>query len=331
MDLEALPSDDEGSDGECGSDGEGSDGEGSDGEGSDAPTPPQAPPARTRNGRRQQQQRQQRPQQQRQPVEVEMPLEAPAPPLGWRRRAAATTGLAATLQAVRDGGVSLQHRNTPRRAAAAGVLQAAAAAAASSSDSEAAGPTLEDLAAAAAVAAAVDSPAPARPKRTALAAVREHVAAAQERNCERIEGQRRQRGKPKDFQVGDLVFLKLPLAVRGPLDQPNLLCRVLDVDNRSLFKLRCNSGILNDRYHAEELSRAPAAAAAGLTFEGLGRRGVPKVAIAAAAATQHVGAAAVRCACRKGCTSRCACKKAGVLCSRECKCPTGCGHSCENY
>lgn len=227
-------------------------------------------------------------------------------------------------------------RTAPPRAAAAGVQRAAAAAVEdSSSDSDMEGCTLDDLAAAAEEVAAAASPVPSRPrpKRKALAEAWDHVDAAQPRNYQRIEGQRRAKGVDKDFQRGDLVYLRIPQGVPLPACGPRkVLCRVLDVDNRGLLLLRCNAGVLDHRYPAADADIAPPLAAERLTFEGLQRRGVPKVTISAAAAAECGGVVAVvRCGCRKGCGTKCKCRLAGQQCSRQCKCVCGRGGSCENY
>ena len=329
-------------------------------------TPPSPPRKRTRSQSEQElasaptRKRTRRGQQQQVPVPLQPPPASEEPAnvsaMPGRPMRAAAQGLHTAMQAVLAQGMpaaASPPRPPPRRAAAAGVDAAAravtaqgmpadmaesggmqhtagagvqAAAARSSRGRQAAGPTLDDLAE---VAAAEISPAAAA-LLSDLVAAQDHVLAGQAANHRRIEGQRRPRGEAKDFQCGSLVYLTLPMAVRSALDPPKLLCRVVDVGSHGLCLLRCNSGLLDSRFPTSQLSSAPSAAAASLTFEDVRRRGVPKVSLAAAAAAQHRGGDGVKCACKKGCSSRCACRLAGRVCGRHCKCTSGHGVSCSN-
>lgn len=272
---------------------------------------------------------------------------AVAPAVEGRPKRAAAEGVEMMLMALR-GGIAADSpmRNGPHRAAAAGVQRATAAAADSSSGMSTERGLLEELAVAAEetaeesamvaaeeVATASPMPARPRPKRKALAEAWDHVDAAQPRNYRRIEGQRRAKGVDKDFQRGDLVYLRIPQGVPAPPCGPRkVLCRVLDVDNRGLLLLRCNAGVLDHRYPATDADVAPPMAVTRLVFEGLYQRGVPKVPIAAAVAAECGGVAAVvQCRCRKGCGTRCKCRQKGQQCSRQCKCMCGQDSNCGNY
>ena len=287
-------------------------------------------------------------------VEPEPPQQELMPqPQSGRPRRAAAQGVQAAAQAVLAHGMPASAlsppRPAPRRAAAAGVEAAAQAVVtegmptppAAAVPSLAGGPqraqagagaTLLDLAAAAEVAeAADDSPAPdILPAH--LEKARARVTAVQQRNYRRIEGQRRARGEDKDFQHGSVVYLALPAAVRDSLDPPNLLCRVMEVNNMGYCRLRCRSGILDSYFPCRELTLAPPAAASKLVFDDWPRvRGVPRVTLAAAAAAQHCGAPGVKCSCKKGCNGRCACRRAGQVCGSHCKCASGSDGRCCNF
>ena len=139
-----------------------------------------------------------------------------------------------------------------------------------------------------------------------------------------------------------MVYLKLPADVRaGPLDPKKLVCRVMRVDGgrRSAprYILRCNAGVLNNPLPGDDLTAAPLEAAKTLDFPETDLRygldsGVPRITLRAAAHSQHVGEPSVRCNCRKPCStnSRCACVKAGRVCSRHCGCCSK-GFSCDNF
>lgn len=257
-----------------------------------------------------------------------------------RSKRAAASGVAMALKQVANQGMPVQ-RTTPRRAAAVGVAAAAEAAAAttSSEDSQAVGAILLEMAAATADSPAVlDAEPPRTTMRPEVAAARLRATAAGERNRQRITGQHKPNGEPKNFSVGDAVLLALPRGVHRGLQDSKLLCRIVKVTSYrgepSRFTLRCNAGILNGTYTPSELSDG-AVCAAELHFTDTQRQGVPVVPLATAvsAAAEERGGkkAAPHCGCRKACGPRCPCRKAGVKCSRECKCMACRGHSCDNY
>jgi hypothetical protein len=171
--------------------------------------------------------------------------------------------------------------------------------------------------------------------RPELAAARSLAAAAGIRNRERINSQHKPRGGPKDFPAGHPVLLALPAALHRGLQDQKLVCRVVKVDKRGLFTLRCNAGLLAGTFQPGELADG-AVCEGDLNFSGTNQQGVPKVAlaaaVAAAAAERRNGRpAAPRCGCKTECGPRCPCRKANVVCSRECKCKARKGHTCENY
>lgn len=337
-------------------------GDGSDAEGSPAMATRErrsAPRAPAKRGRQQQGSAQAPPakrlkQSDAPPVQQPQPGAAnPAEMAAGGHRRAAALGVAAAVRAVANEGMPSQ-RTSPRRPAAAGVAAAARAVAAaaetsSSDDSEAVGVLLQMAGASGPSTAAeaatndVESPelASLRPEvaslRPDLAAARTRTAVAGVRNRQRIESQHKPSGEPKNFAVGDPVLLALPRAVTRALEFNKLLCRVVKVAPKPLrFTLRCNAGVLVGTYTGDELSDGSAPAARGhLAFADTRVQGVKVVTLAAAAAVaaeelRNGRPAAVRCNCRNGCGPRCPCRKANVLCSRECG---GQAHkkSCENY
>jgi hypothetical protein len=266
--------------------------------------------------------------------------EADATPVAAGRSRAAARGLAATMRAVANEGMPAQ-RTSSRRVAAAGVALAVQAAAAdvqtdSSDDSEEVGAILLGMAAGAASnPAEAGEEAESAEMRPELAAARSLAAAAGIRNRERINSQHKPRGEPKDFPAGHPVLLALPAALHRGLQDQKLVCRVVKVDKRGLFTLRCNAGLLAGTFQPGELADG-AVCEGDLNFSGTNQQGVPKVAlaaaVAAAAAERRNGRpAAPRCGCKTECGPRCPCRKANVVCSRECKCKARKGHTCENY
>jgi hypothetical protein len=230
-----------------------------------------------------------------------------------------------------------------RRSAAAGVAKATAAAAAalaagSSSDDDEAVVALMGLAGAAAAPSSPSQELSSHPVRSNLTAARERAAAAGVKNRQRIAGQHKPNGEPKDFQVGDAVLLALPRGVHSGLADSKLICRIVQINDYrgtpSRFKLRCNTGLLKDTYTPSELSDG-SAAAADLSFTDTQRQGIPTVTVkeaaSAAAAQRRQGRPAqATCGCKSGCNARCPCRKNNRLCSRDCKCKAHKG-SCENY
>jgi hypothetical protein len=206
----------------------------------------------------------------------------------------------------------------------------------SSDDSEEVGAILLGMAAAAASSPAeAGEEAESAAMRPELAAARNLAAAAGVRNRERIMSQHKPRGEPKNFPVGHPVLLALPAALHRGLQDQKLACRVVKVDNRGFFTLRCNAGLLEGTFPPNELTDG-AVCDPHLNFSDTTQQGVPRVSLPAAAAAaagerRNGRPAAPRCGCRKECGPRCPCRKANVLCSRECKCKTHTGHSCDNY
>ena len=168
-----------------------------------------------------------------------------------------------------------------------------------------------------------------------LIGTRAAVAAAQVKRAERCASQRRRKGEPKNFNIGDAVLLKPPkMGKVGKTIGPNrLVCRVVGTTQCFKgvikYKLRCNAGVLGDTWAPHQLRLAPAAAAAKLQFSGTDVTGVPKVTVTAA--MKELSGGGVHCRCRSACGNNCACKKAGVTCGRHCGCKSCKGMNCGNY
>lgn len=159
------------------------------------------------------------------------------------------------------------------------------------------------------------------------------MAEQQERTWARIGKTRHPRGEKKTFEVGDLVALKLPRDVRGAADSKNLECCVVEVLMRGptpSYRLRCNAGVLDKVQPGNDLTKLPPASAARLTFgvEDAWEQ-VRTVKLGGAVAHQGRGTV-IRCGCKQGCRegSKCACRKAGGQCSRQCACK---GIKCCNF
>ena len=160
-----------------------------------------------------------------------------------------------------------------------------------------------------------------------LVATRTRVAAAQVQNRLRIAAQRRTKGEPKAFAVGDDVLLLPPKRgkVGTALGRHRIVCRVVGITRSfgyTKYKLRSNAGMVEGSHKASALSTAPPSLARELTFSGTEKQGVPMVSLNVAAAAQPGGGA---------CSRNCRCKKAGAACGRNCGCVTGKGGSCDNH
>jgi len=159
------------------------------------------------------------------------------------------------------------------------------------------------------------------------------MAVYQERTWGRIAETRKPRGEKKTFEVGQIVALLLPNAVRGAADSKNLECCIVEVVMRGptpSYRLRCNAGVLDTVHPGKSLARLPAASAARLTF-GVEDAWQQVQTVKLAGAVAHLGRGTViRCGCKQGCKegSKCACRKAGGQCSRQCACK---GITCCNF
>ena len=179
--------------------------------------------------------------------------------------------------------------------------------------------------------------APHPPMPAHLQATRSRVAAAQVKNRQRIAAQRRPKGEPKDFAVGDDVLLLPPKRgkVGKQLGRNRIVCRVVEIKRPfgvTMYRLRSGAGVVEGMHQASRLSKAPPSLASELTFSGTAQRGVPVVSLNVAMAAQPSGGkAAVRCGCRGACTRNCSCKKNGARCGRHCGCITGKGGNCKNH
>jgi len=170
-----------------------------------------------------------------------------------------------------------------------------------------------------------------------LQATREKVAVELAKNAQRIAAVRRPKGEAKTFAVGDAVLL-LPSKlgrVGRRIGPKKILCRVCAIMAQSghvtMYKLRCNAGVLPGHYQVKAMQAAPPAAAARLQFEGVEHKGVPQTTLKQAQHAEPGGAAVVSCGCTgKKCGARCACKKQGAKCSRDCLCTYGKGGNCGN-
>ena len=47
--------------------------------------------------------------------------------------------------------------------------------------------------------------------------------------------------------MDDIVLLRVPDVDRGPVDPPNLICKVLSIEH-GLYKLACEAGVLNRHF-----------------------------------------------------------------------------------
>lgn len=160
--------------------------------------------------------------------------------------------------------------------------------------------------------------------------------AAQEKRAQRVQAVRRRKGVPKNFAVGDAVLMLPPKRgrVSRPLGPKRVVCRVISQQRyggMTKYKVRCNAGIIAGYQFVAALDKAPAEAAAKLRFDGVGVEGVPEVSYDTALAAKAGSIASIKCRCNGKCTSRCSCKKAGVLCSRACGCPACKGINCGNH
>ena len=163
------------------------------------------------------------------------------------------------------------------------------------------------------------------------------MAAAQVKNRQRIAAQRRPKGEPKDFAVGDDVLLLPPKRgkVGKQLGRNRIVCRVVEIKRPfgvTMYRLRSGAGVVEGMHQASKLSKAPPSLASELTFSGTAQRGVPVVSLNVAMVAQPGGGkAAVRCGCRGACTRNCSCKKNGARCGRHYGCITGKGGNCKNH
>ena len=185
--------------------------------------------------------------------------------------------------------------------------------------------------------AAAEAAAACPPMPVHLLATRSRVAAAQVKNRERIAAQRRPRGEPKNFTVGDAVLMMPQKCGRvgKAVGRNRLVCRVVAVTRPfgvTLYRLRSSAGVVEGLHLADRLCSAPLSLASELNFSGTDWKGLPVVSVKVAMAAQSSsGKPAVRCACRKGCGPSCSCRKSNALCGRHCGCVTGSGASCTNH
>lgn len=115
--------------------------------------------------------------------------------------------------------------------------------------------------------------------------------------------------------IGDSIVLGIPKVDRGPLDPPNLLCKVLQIEN-DVYQVGTNYGTLKNWFSRNDFILS------GSTFTG----DVPEKPIslreAVATESKFGGQGYSSCNCRasqKQCRSkRCACFKANVLCNSRC-------------
>ena len=185
--------------------------------------------------------------------------------------------------------------------------------------------------------AAAEAAAACPPMPVHLLATRSRVAAAQVKNRERIAAQRRPRGEPKNFTVGDAVLMMPQKCGRvgKAVGRNRLVCRVVAVTRPfgvTLYRLRSSAGVVEGQHLADRLCSAPLSSASELNFSGTDWKRLPVVSVKVAMAAQtSSGKPAVRCACRKGCGASCSCRKSNARCGRLCGCETGCGASCRNH
>ncbi|EFN57762.1 expressed protein [Chlorella variabilis] len=136
--------------------------------------------------------------------------------------------------------------------------------------------------------------APHPPMPAHLQATRSRVAAAQVKNRQRIAAQRRPKGEPKDFAVGDDVLLLPPKRgkVGKQLGRNRIVCRVVEIKRPfgvTMYRLRSGAGVVEGMHQASRLSKAPPSLASELTFSGTAQRGVPVVSLNVAMAAQPSG------------------------------------------
>ena len=150
-----------------------------------------------------------------------------------------------------------------------------------------------------------------------LRPTRAAVMAAQEQRAKRVQLLPPARGR-----IGRAV---------GP---KRIVCRVVGQQRFSgmtKWKLRCNAGVLKDYAFPAAMEKAPADAAAKLTFSGIAVAGAPIVSLDKAWAAEVGAGTTVKCRCRGNCGKSCSCRKAGVQCSRSCGCKLCTGANCGNH
>lgn len=130
----------------------------------------------------------------------------------------------------------------------------------------------------------------------------------------------------EQFDIGDIVALKILRALRTSTDNRRLFCEVFDQPHQSRYRLRCEWGTLDRLFPTKDLDRVEESIAAGISFESPVTSELTLHDTAARASTNTQ--VRISCQCQSECkTRRCRCIKEQKKCSIHCH---GDEHDCGN-
>ena len=116
-------------------------------------------------------------------------------------------------------------------------------------------------------------------------------------------------------EIGDYVALPIPDVDRSVASAPNILCRIVDIDQHNLHELACRAGVLSNMFARncfEKLESNQLNIEVKLNI---------RVTVCEAASSIDIagGQGMLKCNCTTTCQSgRCSCKKAKLMCNSRC-------------
>jgi hypothetical protein len=129
-----------------------------------------------------------------------------------------------------------------------------------------------------------------------------------------------------EVNIGDFVILPIPDVDKGLTEAPNLICRVVDFDEKvNLYELASEAGVFTDMFSRNSFDlvkevNLEISIRTDKMVKGI-RQAVNELSIGG-------GQGMVKCNCTSKClTMRCSCKKSNLLCNSRCH---GSNADCKN-
>lgn len=128
--------------------------------------------------------------------------------------------------------------------------------------------------------------------------------------------------KFKQIDIGSSVVVQIPKIDRSPLDQPNIIGKVLDFSN-NLYRVGTKHGIINTWLTRNCIDCIPFVFTDTVPNRNLSLREI------SAKSSDHGGQGFKKCNCRSRCiTNRCQCHKNNMKCNSRCHPSHACSNKC---
>jgi hypothetical protein len=144
---------------------------------------------------------------------------------------------------------------------------------------------------------------------------------------DKMVNQMNKKKRSNNYEVGDLVRIRIPKIDRSGVDRPTLPCKVIEITENNQCVLGSKFGIINIYYSPGEIEPLGT-----IHFPELDNLPSNKISVREAARLQSTGpATGAICNCKSNCNSnKCRCKKVGGNCGSRCHGGRPCQNKCNN-